>query len=138
MTDEGEVLAVTGEEGAIFRVHDRGDATLVLDAEEDLVVAVVKDGDAFVAATANPARLLRLEDSPGSEGTYRSEVLDARYVSPLGPSGVGRGRRRLGAGVRPARQHRRARRHLVGLAGSWTGTEPSAVSGRGRSSGAWI
>ncbi len=84
MTDEGDVLAVTGEEGAIFRVHDRGDATLVLDAEEDLVVAVVKDGDAFVAATANPARLLRLEDSPGSEGTYRSEVLDARYVSRWG------------------------------------------------------
>jgi hypothetical protein len=80
----GDVIAVTGEEGAVFRVTPGGDATLVLDADEDLVVAVVADGDGFVAATANPARVIRLGSKSGKEGTYRSEAIDARRVSRWG------------------------------------------------------
>lgn len=80
----GEVLAATGDEGALFSVDANGEATLLLDAQEDQVVALLRSGAEHWLATANPSRLIRMGDDLASEGTYESRVIDARRVSNWG------------------------------------------------------
>lgn len=83
---EGEILATTGEDGRVYRVGTDGTATLLLDASEDHVVAAVRDpsGDAWLLATANPSRLLRMSAEPRGRGTYDSQVLDADRLAKWG------------------------------------------------------
>jgi hypothetical protein len=82
----GDVLAATGEDGAIFKVHADGAATLVLDTEEDHVVAFSSpDADgAYFVATGNPSRLLHVSPNQRKMGSFKSQVLDAGKVSRWG------------------------------------------------------
>lgn len=82
---EGHVLATTGEEGAVYSIADDGAATLLFAAEEEQVVGVTTDGHGGnFFATANPSRVTRSRDELGREGTYTSEVLDARWPATWG------------------------------------------------------
>ncbi len=80
----GDVIVATGEEGALFAVHADGMATLLLDADEDQIVALTRDGGFLYAATANPSRVIRLGSGFGRDGTYESRVINARRVSRWG------------------------------------------------------
>jgi streptogramin lyase len=82
----GDVLALTGDEGRIVRVHPDGTATLLLDADEEHVVSAVRDpsGDGWIVACANPSRVLRVEGALRGKGTYESQVLDAGRLARWG------------------------------------------------------
>jgi hypothetical protein len=82
----GDLLATTGEEGAVYAVDPEGGASLLLDAEADQVVGIVPDpkGDGFFVASANPSRLERMSSGYAREGTYESEILDARHPARWG------------------------------------------------------
>jgi streptogramin lyase len=83
--DDGRVLAVTGEEAGVHAIDADGAATLVFTAEEEQVVSVARapDGD-YLFATANPSRVYRMEKGLGREGTFVSEVLDAKWTASWG------------------------------------------------------
>ena len=83
-TDRTAVLAATGERGRLYSIADDGGATLVMDGEEAFLVALERQGDAVLVATANPARLKRVATGYGKNGTFMSQVLDARRVARWG------------------------------------------------------
>lgn len=82
----GDVLAATGDDGRLVRVHSDGTATLLVDAAEEHVVAAVRDEarHAWWIATANPAHIDRMADEIGAQGTYVSQVLDANRPATWG------------------------------------------------------
>ncbi|MFN8179800.1 MAG: hypothetical protein U0167_17855 [bacterium] len=82
----GEIYATTGDDGRVYRVLPDGGVTLLLDAKEDHVVAIVRDPtrDAWLLATANPSRLLRMSTDLRASGTYESQVLDADRLAKWG------------------------------------------------------
>ncbi len=84
-SEDGRVLAVTGEEAGVHAIEEDGSVTLVFKAEEEQVVSVARaaNGD-LVYATANPSRVYRAESGLGREGTFVSEVLDARWTAKWG------------------------------------------------------
>ncbi len=84
-SDDGRVLATTGEKAGVHLVEGDGRATLLFSAEEEQVVGVVRAprGGHFFA-TANPARVIHTEKSLRHEGTFTSEPLDARYLARWG------------------------------------------------------
>jgi hypothetical protein len=82
----GTVLAVTGDEGAIFEIGERGSATLLAAMDAEQVVRILpggKSGD-YLVATASPSKLFTMTSESAREGTFTSEVLDARYVARWG------------------------------------------------------
>jgi streptogramin lyase len=85
-TEDGQILAVTGEEGGIYSVEGRGRATLVLAMEEEQVVGIAPapKGGGILLATANPSRVYRLGSAARDTGEYDSEVLDARFLATWG------------------------------------------------------
>jgi len=83
-TGRTAVLAATGERGRLYSIADDGGATLVLDSEEAFLVALERQDDALLVATANPARLKRVATGYAKSGAYDSQVLDARRVARWG------------------------------------------------------
>lgn len=82
---DGDVLAVTGEDGAVFSVDADGQATLILETREDQVVCLVPVGDeGYVFGTANPSRVYRMSAGARKEGTFTSDVLDAQRIATWG------------------------------------------------------
>ena len=82
----GEVLATTGEEGGLWSIAPDGGATKVLDIDAEQVVALEPDPKrgGHVLATSNPSRVFRLGAKIRGEGTYESEILDARRPARWG------------------------------------------------------
>lgn len=84
-SDDGRVLATTGEKAGVHLIEEDGRATLLFAAEEEQVVGVAQDPNGgFVYATANPSRVFRAEKGLRREGTFTSEPLDARFVAKWG------------------------------------------------------
>lgn len=83
---EGSLLVGTGTEGKIFRVTgDPARATLVASAAARQVTALLRqEAGRVVGGTSNPGKLFAISTSPGSKGTYDSDVRDAGTVASWG------------------------------------------------------
>lgn len=78
LDQDGSLLVGTSEAAALYRIDASGRETVLWRAEEDLVLDVVRMGDALYAATGNPGKVYRLGPESHQEASLTSEVLDAR------------------------------------------------------------
>jgi hypothetical protein len=83
---DGSLLIGTGPHGKVFRLQgDQGRPALLTRAEAQQVTAFARDQKGRVLlATANPGKVFRLSPDHAEQGTYESEVKDARTVATWG------------------------------------------------------
>ena len=90
----GRLLAGTGNRGHIFAINGLDDFSDLLKAPVSQVTAFAKaPGGGLYAATSNLGKVFVLGPGPETEGTYQSDVFDARIFSRWGRAefrGVGR------------------------------------------------
>ncbi len=90
---QSRLLAGTGNRGHVFAVTGQDDFADLLKAAASQVTAFAKaPAGALYAATSNLGKVFILGPGPGSEGTYESDVFDARIFSRWGSAefrGVG-------------------------------------------------
>ena len=86
LTESGEVLAATGDDAAIYRIGERGRATLVsaMDAEQVVRIEPSSRAREYVVATVSPSKVYTMSPEPARRGTFTSEVLDARHRAVWG------------------------------------------------------
>jgi hypothetical protein len=84
---QGHLLAGTGNRGHIFAINALDDFTDLLKAAASQVTAFAKaPGGGIYAATSNLGKVFVLGPGPEVEGTYESDVFDARIFSRWGRS----------------------------------------------------
>ena len=83
---DGKLLVATGNQGQVFRIDPATkEITTLADLEAEQIPAVAKQSSGrMLLATANPARLLRLDNTVAKRGTYVSPIMDASQVSLWG------------------------------------------------------
>jgi sugar lactone lactonase YvrE len=85
----GRLLAGTGNKGRIFAVFGNGNYTDLLKASANQVAAFASaPGGALYAATSNLGKILLIRESSQREGTFDSDVFDARMLSQWGKAEV--------------------------------------------------
>jgi sugar lactone lactonase YvrE len=82
--DGDRVLVGTGDEGKLYSVNARGDATYLGKVEESQALAIVANADRFLVATANSGKLYSMGAAVAKEGTWESKPADAKLVSTWG------------------------------------------------------
>src|SRR6185503_9322532 len=84
--NEGRIIIATGNKGKIYRLDgDPLKPTLLARASAQQVTALYKDArGAVYYATANPGKLYRLTSGLAPQGTYISDVQDAKMVASWG------------------------------------------------------
>jgi hypothetical protein len=81
----GHLLAGTGNRGHIFAIGGEGEFTDLLKASATQVTAFASaPGGGLYASTSNLGKLFLLGATPESEGSYESDVFDARIFSRWG------------------------------------------------------
>jgi hypothetical protein len=82
----GRLVIATGSQGKVFRLDgEPPQATLLARAATRQVTAFHRDATGrLYYATANPGKLLRLSSQRAAQGTYESQVHDARTVASWG------------------------------------------------------
>lgn len=81
----GDVLAATNNSGRVFRVAADRKFSVPLDLPETQVLTLVtREGDLVAAATGNPGAAYAISRAHAAQGTYTSDVLDARFHSTWG------------------------------------------------------
>jgi hypothetical protein len=82
---QGRLLAGTGNRGHIFAITGLDDFSDLLKAPASQVTAFVKaPGGGLYAATSNLGKVFVLGPQPQTEGTYESDVFDAKIFSRWG------------------------------------------------------
>jgi len=82
---EGRLLAGTGNRGHIFAVTGRDEFSDLLKAPASQVTGFAEaPGGGLYAATSNLGKVFVLGPGPAAEGTYESDVFDARIFSRWG------------------------------------------------------
>jgi hypothetical protein len=82
---KGRLLAGTGNKGKIFVVPGREDYTDLIKAEANQVMAFTKaPGGGLYASTSNLGKIFLLSGAPDGDGSYESDVFDARIFSKWG------------------------------------------------------
>jgi WD40 repeat protein len=82
---QGRLLAGTGNRGHIFAINGLDDFSDLLKAPASQVTAFAKSpSGGLYAATSNLGKLFVLGPGPDSEGTYESDVFDAKIFSRWG------------------------------------------------------
>jgi hypothetical protein len=82
---QGRVLVGTGNRGHIFAINGLDDFSDLLKAPASQVTAFARaPGGALYAGTSNLGKLFVLGPGPEAEGTYESDVFDARFFSRWG------------------------------------------------------
>ncbi len=82
-----QVLFTTDQDGRIFEVDPNEDGqnlTLVTQTHESLATRLLYQGNNLFVATSNIAKLMRLGQGNGPEGSYESSVKDTKFVSKWG------------------------------------------------------
>jgi len=76
---EGELLVGTGNSGQLFTIEPASEQEAIIyeDEQASQITAVAVSGDDMYLGTANPAKLIKLSNTFASEGTYRSDLIDA-------------------------------------------------------------
>jgi hypothetical protein len=82
---QGRLLAGTGNRGHVFAISGSDDFSDLLKAPASQVTAFAKaPGGGLYAATSNLGKVFVLGPGPEAEGTYESDVFDARIFSRWG------------------------------------------------------
>jgi hypothetical protein len=82
---QGRLLAGTGNRGHIFAITGLDDFSDLLKAAASQVTAFAHaPGGGLYAATSNLGKMFVLGPGPGAEGTYQSDVFDAKIFSRWG------------------------------------------------------
>jgi hypothetical protein len=82
---DGGILAGTGNEGVILRIDGREYYTRLEKAPAAQVTALVEaPGGKIFAASSNPGKILAVGPDAAADGTFLSEVFDAKYFSQWG------------------------------------------------------
>ncbi|MFV0387572.1 MAG: hypothetical protein ACK5NT_02360 [Pyrinomonadaceae bacterium] len=74
----------TSDRGRILSVSNDGDATLILQTEEEQVSTLNYFANKLFAATSNMGKLYRIEDAAAAVGSFESPVLDAKSTATWG------------------------------------------------------
>ncbi|MBX7219587.1 MAG: WD40 repeat domain-containing protein [Blastocatellia bacterium] len=84
-TADGQIFLGTGTRGKIFRIDAEGHSNLIQQTGEDHVTALhpVK-GNGWLITTSNLGKLFRLTELTGTEGSFTSPVLDAKFAAQWG------------------------------------------------------
>ena len=84
--DNGKLLLGTGTNAKLFSVDpDMEDSAIIYkDDKVSQITAVVSAGEDIYIATANPAKLIKLNGSYASTGQYESDLVDAEAISKWG------------------------------------------------------
>ena len=83
--EQGRLLAGTGNKGRIYLVQNEGAFTDLLKASATQVTAFAKaPGGGLYASTANLGKIFTIGVAPEAEGSYESDVFDARIFSRWG------------------------------------------------------
>ncbi len=84
--DPETVLIATGPDGRVYQVRTDGSAQLVTAIDARQVTRLLRDGNRTLMATANPGRILALENTAASNtaSTYTSSVRDGRTLTRWG------------------------------------------------------
>ena len=85
----GQLLAGTGNQGRIYVIRDEGSFTDLVKASATQVTALAQAANGGVyAATSNLGKIFTLGATPDADGTYESDVFDARNFSRWGRAEV--------------------------------------------------
>jgi hypothetical protein len=83
--EKGHLLAGTGNHGQIFEVFSRDSYTELVKAAANQVTAFARDSaGSLYASTSNLGKIFLLSAAPDAEGSYESDVFDARVFSKWG------------------------------------------------------
>ena len=83
--EQGRLLAGTGNKGRIYLVQNEGNFTDLLKASATQVTGFAKaPGGGLYASTANLGKIFSIGTAPEAEGSYESDVFDARIFSRWG------------------------------------------------------
>jgi outer membrane protein assembly factor BamB len=86
--EQGRLLAGTGNKGRVIAISRNGDYMDVAKASANQVVALAPTKDSVYVATSNLGKVFSLANQPSTEGSFESEVLDARMFSKWGRAEV--------------------------------------------------
>jgi sugar lactone lactonase YvrE len=78
------VIVGTNDKGRIYSVTPDGRDTLLVQSSEDQISSFVTRGSDVFAASSNQGKLFRLDAQPAAEGTYESQVRDAKFNAAWG------------------------------------------------------
>ncbi len=78
------VLVGTNDKGRVYSVTSDGRDTLLVQSSEDQISSFVTRGADVFAASSNQGKLFRLDAQPAAEGTYESQVRDAKFNAAWG------------------------------------------------------
>jgi len=83
---EGKLLVGTGNSAQLFTIDPASEQEAIIyeDEQASQITAVVVSGDDMYLGTANPAKLIKLSKTLASEGTYRSDLIDAGQPAKWG------------------------------------------------------
>jgi len=83
---EGELLVGTGNSAQLFTIDPASEQEAIIyeDEQASQITAVAVSGDDMYLGTANPAKLIKLSKTFASEGTYRSDLIDASQPAKWG------------------------------------------------------
>jgi WD40 repeat protein len=85
----GRLLAGTGNRGHIFAINGVDDFTDLVKASGSQITAFAKaPGGGLYASSSNLGKVFLLGPGPGAEGTYESDVFDAKVFSRWGRASV--------------------------------------------------
>jgi sugar lactone lactonase YvrE len=83
--DQGRLLAGSGNKARVYTIEGSGDYVDLLKASATQVTAFTKGpNNGLYVATSNLGKIFLLGPQPDSEGTYESDVFDARIFSRWG------------------------------------------------------
>jgi len=83
---EGTLYLGTGNEGRVFEVRpDREEQIALVKVKDSQVTALVRGNDGkILLGTSNRGRVVRLSEGYAAQGTFTSQVLDAKQISRWG------------------------------------------------------
>ena len=83
---EGKLLVGTGNSAQLFTIDPASEQEAIIyeDEQASQITAVAVSGDDMYLGTANPAKLIKLSKTFASEGTYRSDLIDASQPAKWG------------------------------------------------------
>ena len=88
LDETGRLLAGTGNKGKIYAIGAQGEFTDLLKASANQVIGFAKAPKGLYAATSNLGKLFVIENAAVSEGSFESDVFDARNFSRWGRAEV--------------------------------------------------
>lgn len=85
MDSSGNVFVGTGSEARLYKIDNKGESYTLLDVEEAQVLCLLgMENGAFLFGTGNTGRVYKVAITYCQEGSFESEVFDARMLTTWG------------------------------------------------------